>query len=119
MIVLKCNQATYWDVDNTLILWEPTENQLFNHGKTYTAPDGHTAILVPHLAHIEQLKKHSIRGHTIVVWSAGGSFWAAEAVKFLGLEDYVDLAISKPVWFYDDKQPEDFMGKPLYLKVQE
>lgn len=119
MIELKCDQTTFFDVDETLILWEPTETQLFSYGKTYTAPGGHQTILVPHLPHVEQLKKHKIRGHTIVVWSAGGAFWAAEAVKFLGLEGYVDLVISKPVWYYDDKTAEEFMGKPYYFKAQE
>jgi phosphoserine phosphatase len=66
---------------------------------------------------IEQLKKHKIRGHTIIVWSAGGSKWAAEAIKFLELEAYVDLVIEKPRWMYDDKQAEEFMPRSQYFKV--
>ena len=116
MIELNCNQTTFVDVDDTLIMWNSTAEMELKYGTEYTSLNGLKQILVPHLPNIDQLKKHALRNHTIVVWSAGGSAWAAEAVKFLGLED---LAISKPVWFYDDKQPEDFVGKPLYLKVQE
>lgn len=119
MIVLECKQTVFCDVDGTLILWNPTEKQLFNYGISYTNPNGLSTILVPHLPNIEQLKKHAERQHTIIVWSAGGSAWAAEAVKFLKLEKYVDLVISKPIWYYDDKNAEEFMGKPQYLKAQE
>lgn len=119
MIELKCDQPTFFDVDETLIMWNPTPEQELKHGIEYTSPEGHKQLLVPHIPNIEQLKKHSLRGHTIVVWSAGGSRWAAEAVKFLGLQAHVALTMAKPLWFYDDKQPEEFMGKPQYLKVQE
>lgn len=117
MIVLDCNKPTYIDVDDTLISWSPTETELFNHGKVYISPDGLETILVPNAKQIEQLKKHKIRGHTIIVWSAGGSKWAAEAVKFLELEQYVDLVVEKPTWIYDDKQAEEFMPRAQYFKV--
>lgn len=118
MQVIPCNQTTFVDVDDTLILWSPTEEQLLKYGINYTSPNGHSTVLVPHLPNIEQLKKHAERQHTIIVWSNGGYQWAAEAVKLLKLEAYVDLVISKPTWFYDDKQAEEFMGKPQYLKIQ-
>lgn len=118
MISIDCNQPTYWDVDDTLIMWNPTPEQLDRYGIEYTDAAGFKKRFMPHLPHIEQLKKHSDRGHTIIVWSAGGSKWAELAVKILGLEAYVSVTIAKPLWYYDDKQPEDFLGKPQYLPVQ-
>jgi hypothetical protein len=132
MIVLPCTQATFYDVDDTLVMWGPTKEQLDKYGIEIECPEsvvwtdeGPVSIgkwkekLVPHIPHIEQLKKHKMRGHTIIVWSAGGWDWAAAAVKALGLEKYVDLVISKPTWIYDDKKPEEFMPKPYYFPVQE
>lgn len=118
MQILEGNQSTFVDVDDTLILWNPTEEQKAKYGSIYVSPEGYATVLVPHLPNIEQLKKHAERGHTVIVWSAGGWRWAAEAVKFLKLEAYVTLVLEKPIWYYDDKNAEDFMGKPQYLKAQ-
>lgn len=118
MRVVECNQTTYFDVDDTLIMWNPTEEQIAKYGMVYVSPDMLETTLVPHLPNIDQLRKHKLRGHTIIVWSAGGYQWAAEAIKFLQLEEYVDLVISKPTWFYDDKDAEEFMGKRQYMELQ-
>jgi phosphoserine phosphatase len=131
MIVIPCKQATFFDVDDTLVMWDATPEQLEERGVDFTCPGSLVTIdecgtegfapewkqrLLPHRVHIEQLKKHKQRGHTIIVWSAGGYDWAAAVVKALGLENYVDLVISKPSWFYDDLMPSEFMGKRYYKK---
>ena len=129
MIVLPCNQTTYFDVDETLVFWSPTTEQLDKHGIEITCPGSYILVddeltrcpsvtqkLVPHFKHIQQLINHKLRGHTIIVWSAGGYDWAEVVVKALKLEQYVDLVISKPTWIYDDKKPEEFMPKPYWMK---
>lgn len=131
MIVVPCKQTTYFDVDDTLIMWSATQQELDARGVEITSPesvvffDGEdeprsvgkfTQKVLPHRVHIEQMIKHKLRGHTIVVWSAGGWDWAEAAVRALGLEKYVDLVISKPTWTYDDKQPDDFIPKPYWMK---
>lgn len=129
MIVLPGDQATFFDVDDTLVMWNPTAEEKEKHGISITCPMGLTMIdgelvpsgewtelLVPHKVHVEQIKKHKARGHLIVVWSAGGYEWAHAVVKALQLEPYVDLVISKPTWIYDDLKPEDFMPSPQYMK---
>lgn len=143
MKVLPCTQTTFFDVDDTLIMWNnaregdpdaieiayPASRHIkaiqdiggegaFDKDaveeRAYSTP--WTAWVRPHKKHIEQLKLHRLRGHTIIVWSAGGWEWAEAAVKALNLEQYVDLVIEKPTWFYDDKTAAEFMGSPLYLK---
>ena len=129
MIVLPCKQTTFIDVDETLVLWSPTQEQLDREGIEFECPESYGVIdgelkpsgswrarLVPHKKHIEQLKNHKMRNHTVIVWSAGGYDWAETVVRTLGLELYVDLVISKPTWCYDDKQPEEFIPKPFWLK---
>jgi phosphoserine phosphatase len=143
MKVLPCKQPTYFDVDDTLVMWSrpaaddpdaieiacPTSRterfllEMTDDGTlepdtpTETVSVGSwTERLKPHKKHIEQLKLHKLRGHTIIVWSAGGWEWAEAVVRALKLEQYVDLVIEKPMWFYDDLMPNEFMGKRYYMK---
>lgn len=129
MIVLPSDNSVHFDVDDTLVMWNPTQEEKEKYGIHVTCPGSkilhHTGVisespswvefLVPHFTHIEQLKKHKARGHFVCVWSAGGWEWAEAAVKALGLEQYVDLVISKPSWTYDDLQAEQFMPKSQYM----
>jgi FMN phosphatase YigB (HAD superfamily) len=93
------------DVDETLILFgkedHPEAIELENNGFKMR--------VVPHKKHIDMIKRCKFRGHRIVVWSAGGSEWAEHVVKSLGLEDYVDLVISKPDFYIDDLKSDKFM----------
>lgn len=110
---LKSNQPTYFDVDDTLVKWNPSKEELDERGVLFewTYSDGKHVVgrILPHLLHIEQLKRHSIRGHTIYVWSAGGEEWANAICKALGIEDYVDYTTGKPIWCYDDKKADEFI----------
>jgi len=129
MIVVPCKQTVFCDVDDTLVLWSPTQEQLEKEGIDFECPGSFALIddelvksppwiarLVPHKLHIEQLRKHKMRNHTIIVWSAGGWDWAEAVVRTLKLENVVDLVISKPTWVYDDLQPAEFMPKPQWMK---
>lgn len=107
MFFLHNDQTVFFDCDETLVIWdcpEPYEERMF-------IENGHdvSAYVMPHLKHIEQLKKHKARGHAIVVWSAGGSSWAKAVVESLALTDFVDIVMCKPRWFYDDLKSEEFM----------
>jgi predicted phosphatase len=111
MKILNDNPTTAFDVDDTLLFWHVDEDL-----PTVTVEcDGRTQELNVHTEHINQLKKHKLRGHQIIVWSAGGAAWALAAVKALGIEDYVDVVMSKPVWYYDDAHCSKWMGDPEYL----
>lgn len=130
MIVLKSDKSAFFDCDDTLVLWSPTPEEkekygidIYCPGSTVLDKDGNVNIgpgwierLVPHFAHIEQIKKHKARLHFITVWSAGGWEWAEAVVKALKLENYVDLVIAKPAWAYDDVSPETYMPKSQYMK---
>jgi len=99
MIVIKNDMTTYIDCDETLVLWD---------GDKYT----------PNEKMITQLKQHKARNHPIIVWSAGGWEWAARVVKELGLEEYVDLVIAKPRFYWDDKLAAEFMPKTMRYYVK-
>lgn len=106
MIVIKSTPVVYFDVDNTLV--SPGYSYLngMKLGGIYWK------INVPHVKLIKEMKA---RGHTIVVWSAGGPKWAAQVVKKLKLQDHVDLVIEKPRWYFDDKPASEWMGQPDYI----
>jgi hypothetical protein len=114
MNIIRCNQPTFFDVDDTIIKWGyanvPGPNTV------EITCSGITQHLVPHKKHIEQIKAHKARGHTVFVWSKGGDLWAEAVVEALGLRPFVDYVLEKPEWYYDDKEAQEFMGKALYLK---
>ena len=130
MIVLPCSLPVYFDVDDTLVMWNPTPEQLEKDGVDFTCPAGQyfdgddmtqaspewTAKLVPHKKHIEMLKLHKMRNHAVIVWSAGGWDWAEAVVKALGLESYVDLVITKPRWAYDDMPADRILPDIQWLE---
>lgn len=76
---------------------------------------GYDECLVPHKKHVEMLKQFAFRGHTVVVWSQGGSDWAEAAVEALGLQKYVDIIMPKPYWFFDDIPSSVFMTESMRI----
>jgi len=129
VIVLPSNLTVYFDVDDTLIMWNATDEQLDKDGVTIKCPSGYTVVdeevthcppwyakVLPHKKHIEQLIKHKMRKHMVVVWSAGGYDWAEAAVKALKLEQYVDLVVCKPTWAYDDMPAERIVPKIQWME---
>lgn len=126
---MPSHTAVFFDCDDTLVMWSPTPEQSEKDGVDFECPGSFAMIdgelkpspswktrLVPHKKHIEQLKLHKMRGHTVVVWSAGGWDWAEAVVKTLKLEQYVDLVINKPIWAYDDLPPSEYMPKSQWMK---
>lgn len=98
MKILQSSKLTAFDVDETLIISVPKGNvddECFMLGGTWWRP---------HHRHIHQLKAHSARDHTILVWSAGGDAWAERVIRHLDLVDYVDYLVDKPLWAYDDNK---------------
>lgn len=114
MIVIPCNQPTFFDVDDTLVMWGYAGLPV--DGAIEIECRGIKQYVTPHKKHIEQLKAHRARGHTIIVWSQGGWEWAAAVVKALNLEKFVDLVIEKPQWAYDDLPASVFMPQSKWMK---
>jgi hypothetical protein len=135
MFALRCTRPAIFDVDDTLIKWRPNADEKENYGVECEWPiraltmDAEGRLVLKEQkeedsfirieANIEQLKEHKRRGHTVIVWSAGGWVWAEMAVKMLGIEDYVDLVLEKPTSLYDDKALEEFMPKVQFMKDPE
>lgn len=119
MIIVEKSQTVWFDVDDSLIMWNWPEKDIEQVIKLEPWKDGTIIELVVNTAMVEQLKKHSVRGHPVVVWSAGGWEWAKTVVEALNIEKYVTLVIEKPTWIYDDKPAEHFMPKAQWLGRKE
>lgn len=118
--VLKSDNLIYFDVDETLVFWRTDnyhEDDLIKVKDPY-ARGNEFIKMVPHQRNINLLKRVHGQGRTVVVWSAGGVFWAESVVKTLKLESYVDLIISKPYTYVDDRPMEDWKLNRIYLSKE-
>jgi predicted phosphatase len=64
---------------------------------------------------VKILKDEKIRGAFVFVWSRSGSAWAEAVIKALNLEKYVDLVMTKPVTYLDDKDSSEWLKDRVYL----
>lgn len=115
MKVVENENTRPWDVDDTLVL-----HDIEKHGgvliKVLDPQSGHTVILSPHRPMIKLLKEEKSRGGYIIVWSRGGYAWAKVVVEALQLTEYVDLIMTKPLVYYDDKDVDTWMKDRVYLE---
>ena len=104
------------DVDNTLIRYDKDHDKPGEGKVKMVDTAGQVFYLTPYRLHIELLKRYHARGFYIIVWSGNGAQWASQAVSALGLEDYVDDKIGKPVKILDDKPILDWMPSPIWIE---
>lgn len=125
MINLIQENVAAFDCDDTLVMWNADMSWmrkakgclLFNAVPSLEDPKW--IYLKPHQKHIDDLKKLKDQGYGIVVWSAGGAWWAREVVRVLQLKDYVDLTMAKPSRCYDDLEMNQALGDRIYLPFEE
>lgn len=108
-----------FDVDDTLVSWD-CYGQL-KPGMLEFEHKGQPLWLEVITENVEAIKSHKLRGHTVVVWSAGGALWAKEVISKLGMSSYVDAYMAKPNWYYDDLPSSEFLPeinrKHMRLKI--
>lgn len=119
MIPARKEPLIAFDVDDTLIMWDEyshSSNAPDDYVKVVCPHDGHATFHKVHERHVKFLKKQHAKGFSVVVWSASGTGWASAVVKALGIEAYVDFAMSKPTKYVDDHpEPSGILGQHIYL----
>lgn len=121
MKVIRATRSVFFDVDDTLVIWDWKAVNPSGVGLiSIVNPDGACSELVlPHLRHIELMRRFKARGHTVVVWSQGGHEWAESVCKTLGIENLVDLVMDKPNWYVDDLHATAWMKAPIFLDIND
>jgi len=123
MKVIQNNKCIFFDCDDTLVMWDNKYKQYCEvtdkwNTKLFTCYEM-TYDLVPHETQIKYLKDSKTKNkNTIIVWSAGGWEWAQEVVRTLGLEEYVDAVMAKPVSYVDDLHCSEWMGVLHYKEFK-
>lgn len=114
--------SAYFDIDDTLIMWKAPNvcERHYESDELITVNTrGIEETFVVNKHNLEYLRKLAVRGHAIIVWSAGGADWAESVVKALNIEDLVFAVMSKPTYFVDDvRDPKEFMGKHVYHDLE-
>lgn len=121
-MIINDKNVVLVDVDGTLIKWVDAE--IFNISGMGSSPNyngiheidfyGMPKFCREITVHTEFLKSLKARGYFIRVHSGNGAAWAANVVKALKLEAYVDSIETKPVKVIDDKPCDDWIH-PIYL----
>ena len=116
MVTFKERKTVYFDVDDTLISWYPCTAD--TEGATHFNINGHEYYKKAIKPNIEGLKAHHRAGHLVVVWSAGGSDHAKNVIEALGIEKFVDVVLTKPDYYYDDKPAVEWMPQEAQFKTE-
>lgn len=116
MQIVKSERIIPFDVDQTLVLTITPESLSLLEVDVYDPITEKFLKMHVHEPMVRLLKEESHRGGHIVVWSRGGYEWAANVVKALHLEQYVDVVMSKPLVYFDDKNVDEWLKDRVYLE---
>lgn len=109
-IVITSDMTLFVDVDETLVLFNRSETEMKLNGIIFGYDENSKPVYaVPHLAHIKKIRESKARGHKVIVWSAGGYRWAETVVIALGIQELVDVIMTKPRWYIDDLTASEFL----------
>jgi HAD superfamily phosphatase (TIGR01681 family) len=110
--VFKNELVVVVDCDGTLI--KPSDH--FGSG-TFSLPYGSSMVQFEQIkVHVDLLKEYKNRGFVVVVWSMGGWAHAQRIVEALKIERFVDIVMSKPNKYVDDRTDiESILGTRIFL----
>lgn len=126
MQVIKSRKIICFDCDDTLVLWNDKGRTWGKNNKDclqfrdpYIDWDYFSSYLYlkPNTEVVDLVKKYKAAGWTVIVWSAGGGAWAEEVVNVLKLNEFVDIAMSKPEAYVDDNDSTCWMGTYIAITL--
>lgn len=116
MQITKSERIIPCDIDDTLVLTSGNAPIGALTVDIYDAVTEKFIKMAVHESMVRLLKEESHRGAYILVWSRGGYEWAANVIRALHLEEYVDQVMSKPITYFDDKNVAEWMKDRVYLE---
>ena len=102
MFYLDQSRLACFDCDDTLVNWDISKYPHTEDELVQVPDDQYHWKVLPHHKNIELLKRLKAQGYGIVVWSAAGNDWARTVIQMLGIEQFVDICMSKPELAVDD-----------------
>lgn len=114
MIEIQNEYIVCIDVDQTLIMHHDSHSD--GMSISLNPYSGTKIKWSPNENHIELLKQYKGRGLFVIVWSAAGVLWAKTIINALGINDNVDLIMTKPSKYVDDLMGNEILGSRVYLK---
>lgn len=112
-------QVVVCDVDDTLIMYDLSS---YSGVKTEIIVNPYSQMgieIVPNKKNINTLIKFKKLGYFVIVWSRTGKLWADAVVKELGLTEFVDQTLCKPLFYIDDKDAETWIGTRVWRAEKE
>lgn len=118
MVTIKIENTRPFDIDDTLILL-PKHDDPADTRYVYVTdpvyPHGELLKFRVHEPMVRLLKEEATRGSFVIVHSRGGYQWAQNVIDALGLRQYVNLCMSKPLVYFDDTPVELWLKDRVYI----
>lgn len=106
-----------FDIDQTLILHKP-QNEIcpLNLVRVKDTIADRIICVEAHRAMIRLLEEEHAAGKYIMVWSRGGAKWATAVLVALNLTSKVNLVLTKPLVYFDDKPASEWLQNRVYIE---
>ena len=117
MQVVDNHNPVFFDVDDTLILSSKVQPALPGLiGVTVIDPITQNQLFYRRNSPMIRLLEEEVaKGSFVVVWSRGGYEWAKAVVEALKLQDKVNMIMSKPMVYFDDKDVSEWLTYRVYI----
>lgn len=116
MKTIKSELVALFDIDDCLLFESANKGIPVEYINPYTYKKEDRSFSQKHVDFLIELKK---RGYFIILHSAGGAKHAEQTAKFLYIDKYVDLCLTKSVIYIDDKtDTSDIVGKRVFLEKE-
>lgn len=112
MKILKCEHIRPFDIDGCLIVDKDASTSKAN---VYDVVSGNYIKVGVNQSMVRLLLEEYQRGSYILVWSRSGWEWAANVIRALDLEKYVDRVMSKPTIYFDNEPVENWMKDRVFI----
>ncbi len=114
-MIKSTNFVLMVDVDDTLVRSKDcTPDHWYDIRDPLTGNCYEIEIFESNLTYVKRAKA---KGMTVIVWSKQGVEWSEAVVKYLNLEDSVDMILSKPIEYMDDKLEGNLLGNRIYFPL--
>jgi FMN phosphatase YigB (HAD superfamily) len=115
MQIIHNQMVVMTDIDDTLVKW--TNPNVPGLNKIEITFPERKVYLEKHQYHIDLIRMYKDRGYFVVAWSNNGPVHVEKVITALGLEKCIDLVMSKPIKYLDDREKiEEILGTRVFCE---